>query len=89
MYFVGNSSTAKLLGLLIFFFTADNYCTCQITIPPFTRGNSLFLIKTNGDCSKNSCKNILDFLAISHSLYHPTGDHWSVGGHARYEIRDH
>ena len=30
MYFVGNSSTAKPLGVFtIFFFTADNYCTCM------------------------------------------------------------
>ena len=59
--------------------------SCQVTIS--ARGNSLFLTETNGGCDENSCKTTRpDFLAISHSLYHSTGDHWWVGGH---DIQDH
>lgn len=51
MYFVGNSSTAKPLGVftIFFFFTADNYCTCIPNHHLLYTGNSLFLIKTNGN----------------------------------------
>lgn len=82
MYFVGNSSTAKYS----FFFTRDNYCTC---CPVTISGNSLFLVETNGGCNDNSCKTICpDFLAISHSLYHSTEDHWQVGGHGSQDHSD-